>query len=386
MMKIFTANSFLSIFVFASLAGCASSTSKEKMEFEIRKIWVKAGPEKPQLTNRRINRMKPVMSDNILIAGNSVDGISAFDSDSGHLIWSLRDLQGVEGGAQAFRDRVYFGASNGRFYCVNIKTGTIIWSFDSKAEILSEPSLNTDDGFIYFTNAANTLFALEASTGKQIWNFNRQDTSQFSIRGVAKPVYSNSTLIAAFSDGSVIQFKPTNGQIVWEQVLNKNKKFHDIDTNPLIIDGQVLVAGYDDKLYSLQLQTGQIQWKMPPGGYSELTSAKGLIFYPTTNSEVLAIQKDTGKIAWKWSNGQQIAGGVQIYKDMVVFGESSGLVYFLNMTTGALVGKFEPGRGVFGSVLADEKKNRIYFISNESNVYSLEAKWKSEFPFPWLKQ
>ena len=78
------------------------------------------------------------------------------------------------------------------FYSIETKTGHVLWAFQTRAENLGEPLL--EDGIVYFISGNNVVYALDASTGKQIWLFSRQDTSSFSIRGGSKPAIKDGKL------------------------------------------------------------------------------------------------------------------------------------------------------------------------------------------------
>src|SRR5690606_31429106 len=108
----------------------------------------------------------------------------------------------------------------------------------------------------------------------------------FSVRGGTKPTLYKGLLYVGFSEGSLIAFNARSGLPVWELQLNKNKRFKDIDSTP-VIDGNLLyVSGYDDRLYCIDAQRGEIIWKIDGGGYYGITIDSDRIYYPTSGGEV----------------------------------------------------------------------------------------------------
>ncbi|KYG61236.1 PQQ-binding-like beta-propeller repeat protein [Bdellovibrio bacteriovorus] len=364
------------------LAGCTtmdrtleqwSSKNNNKREYEVKTAWVRQTTEKDNLGFRKINRMTPVLAGDLVIQGNGLDGLVAYEKESGQLKWRLPIQNGIEPSATIIRDRLFVGASDGNFYSISASTGEIQWSFATKAENLSAPLL--EEGVVYFLAGNNVFYALDAATGRQIWLYSRQDTSQFSIRGGSQAAFKNGTLYVGFSDGSLVALNAQTGAVVWELQLNRNKRFRDIDATPVIDGNQLYIAGYDDKLYCVSVDKGEVLWRIDGGGYSAVTMAGDKIFYPTTNGEVWALKKSNGDKVWTYKLKDGIASQVKTYKGTLVFGESQGSLRFLDPNTGSALGSIEPGRGILSSPQVDEKAGRVYFISGEANLFAIQAGW-----------
>ncbi len=343
--------------------------------FSVKAAWIERAPLKENLKFRKINRMTPVLSNSLVIQGNAIDGISAYSATNGSLVWRKMILTGVEPTVQEFKGRLYVPASDGMFYCLDTKTGREIWSFNTKAENLSEPLLDDQNGIIYFVTSASVIYALEADTGRQIWIHSRQDTSSFSIRGGGRPTLKDGNLFVGFSDGTLVSFNAKSGSIIWEIQLNKNKKFRDVDSSHLVDGDRVYTTGYDDKLYCLSTSKGDIIWKVEAGGYNTLSIYGNKLFFPTSHGELRALNKDTGENLWTYKLADGLATQAKMYKGLIVFGESQSHLVFLDPETGKKISSFEPGRGVHAAPAVDEKKSRIYFISGEANLYALDAQW-----------
>ncbi|QDK37824.1 PQQ-binding-like beta-propeller repeat protein [Bdellovibrio sp. NC01] len=364
-----------------TLVGCSSfnstmenwSSRNNKRTFEVKTAWVRSTTEKENLGFRKINRMTPLLVGDLVIQGNGLDGISAYSRDNGDLKWRLPVVNGVEPSATIIRDRLFFGASDGNFYSVEASTGRVQWTFPTKTENLSEPLL--DEGVVYFLSGSNVFYALDAATGKQLWLYSRQDTSQFSIRGGSKAALKDGNLYVGFSDGSLVALNAKTGNVVWELQLNRNKRFRDIDATPVVDGDLIYISGYDDKLYCVSAAKGEVVWRIDGGGYSGVTLFGDKLFYPTSTGEVQALAKANGEKLWSYKLKEGIPTQIKVFKGIVTFGESQGRLVFLDMNTGKALGEMEPGRGILSSPQVDEKNNRVYFISGEANLYSINAGW-----------
>lgn len=365
-----------------SLMGCTtidrtleqwSSKNNNKREYEVKTAWVRQTTAKDNLGFRKINRMTPLLAGDLVIQGNGLDGIVAYSKESGQEKWRLPIANGVEPGATAIRDRLFVGASDGNFYSIEASTGKVQWTFATRSENLSTPLL--EEGVVYFLAGNNVFYALDAANGKQLWLYSRQDTSQFSIRGGSQAAYNNGRLFVGFSDGSLVALDAKSGTSLWEVQLNRNKRFRDIDATPVIDGNQIYIAGYDDKLYCVSMDKGEILWRIDGGGYSAVTLTGDKIIYPTTSGEVWALKKSNGDKVWSYKINEGIATQVKVFNGSLVFGESQGKLRFLEPGTGKELGAMEPGRGILSTPQVDELKNRVYFISGEANLFAVNAGW-----------
>lgn len=356
------------------------SQNSRHRTYQVKAAWVRETPNEVNLGFRKINRMTPLLVGPYVIQGNALDGIAAYTRDSGQKLWKQNIKNGVEPSATFIRDRVFFGANDGNFYSIEASTGSVQWAFDTKSENLSEPLLQ--DGVVYFLSGVNTLYALDAATGQSLWLYSRQDTSQISIRGGAKPTYANGQIYVGFSDGALVSINAKTGSPNWEVQLNRGKRFKDIDASPVIDGNVVYISGYDDKLYAVSADKGEILWRAEGGGYFPLTLLGDRLIYPTSSGEVRALRKSNGDTLWTYKVERGIPTGVQNYKGTLVFGESQGSLRFIDPQTGKSLGEFEPGRGILSTPQVDEKAGRVYFISGEANLYAIDAGWTVKPYFP----
>lgn len=383
MMKIFRAFFFFSIA--SALVGCSTLekwNSSNRRTLSVRQAWSKQTTNADNLGFRKVNRMRPILFKDLVIQANALDGLVALSS-SGQVVWKLNIENGVEASAAIINDRLFFGANDGQFYSVKASTGEVVWTFPTRIETLSEPLVQ--EGVVYFMSGNNSVYALDASDGKQKWLFTRQDPNSLSIRGGSKPAFKNGTLYIGFSDGYVVALLAQTGTVKWEKQLNKSKRFKDLDSNPLVEGDFLYILSYDDATYCLRSATGELVWKYEKGGYGSILLSNDRLYFATTNSEFVALNKETGKKVWGFQLKEGIATAASLYKGMLVFGESQGSLRFLDANSGKQLGFYNPGRGVFSQPTVDEKNNRVYFVSNEANLYSLEVTWKNTQGIPYLR-
>ncbi len=360
----------------AAFLGCTLiPTQEEKRTFTIEKDWIRPAPKTENMGVRKTVRFAPLISDNSLIVANGVDGVSSWNRETGNVQWRFPVQNGVEGGIGLVKDRLFFGGSDGQFYSINT-SGKLLWSFPTRAENLSEPLIA--EGNVYFLAGNNMLFSLDAESGRQNWVYSRQETVPFSVRGGAKPLLLGSTLYAGFSDGVLVGLEASKGTVKWEKILNRGKKFKDLDSS-IVSDGlSLFVAGYDDAIYSVAPTTGEINWKLNKGAFGAVTWSADRLWASTSQGEVICLDRASGKEIWTQKLKYGIGNQPVLYKGLVIVGESSGSLRFFDSASGKPVGSFEPGKGLSAPVAIHEKTAQLYFVSNESNIYALKVSWEKK--------
>lgn len=353
-----------------------------KKDFKVTPLWVQDTLMTANHKFRKVNRMTPVIYKNSVVVGNSYDGLVSYNLDTKNINWRANIELGVEASGSMVRDTLFIGSNNGKIYSIDLVDGEVNWTFDTKSEAVSEPLL--DEGVLYFITASQSVYALDATNGKQQWIYSRQDTTGgMTIRGGSKPAISEGVLYVGFSDGAVVAISAKTGTEQWEITLNRNTKFKDIDSSPVIVGDLVYINSYDDKLYCLSKAKGEILWASPYGGASTPLVVGETLFTTSSKGDFVALNKQDAKLLWQKSTKNGVFIDPLDFGDLVVTGESQGKLLFMNKLSGETLGSFEPGRGVFSKPVVHKEK--LYFISGEGNIYGLEAKYESKSSIYYLK-
>jgi outer membrane protein assembly factor BamB len=381
---------FLSLSLLAVLFLSACSTFKlsptpvsSRPQFTVN--WVRPTYDENFKVHRKMNRMTPIVTENLIIQGNNLEDLVAFEKSNGREVWRQQFKGGIEAGGVYFKNRIYVTANDGTVDALNVFTGQKIWNFSTSSENVSAPILDTQSGLLYFQNAQNMVFCLDAETGKQIWIYSKNDATLLTIRGAATPTLGRGQIYVGFSDGSFVALKSATGQVLWDIGLNRNKKFRDIDAQAVLYKDLVIVSGYDDKVYAIDAIQGSIVWSYPVGSDVAVTLSGNQIYVGSTNGTFLKLKADSGDLIWVYSNVKGIPTQAVVYDSYVLFGESSGKLKVLNAATGEFLSSFEPGRGLFSKPYIDEQKSEIYFISGEANLYNLKLLKDSRESFSFIK-
>lgn len=378
---LFSRSQILLCSVVVALTGCQYlSVKKENPTYVLKPIWVTDTLIEKNAGFRKVNLFTPVLYKDSVIVANSLEGLVSYDRSSRAVNWRMKSEYGIEASGVTQGDTLFVGGLNGVMYAVNMTNGKMIWSYDSKAEIVAEPSLHNNS--LYFLNGGNSLFSLNAANGKLNWVYSRQETTtKMTVRGGSRPSYAEGFLYAGFSDGALVSLNSATGTVQWEVQLNNNSRFKDIDASPVIDAGTIYINSYDDKLYAISKSNGSILWKSTLGGASAPLVVGDKIYYSSSSEQFVCLNKQTGELVWK-KDTKGLATEPFVLKNFVIFGESAGSLKAIDAATGSVVSSFDPGRGIMSKPSTDHSKS-IYFISGEANFYQVDLvpQYKSQIPY-----
>ena len=326
--------------------------------------------------------MEPIVTEKRIYQGNGTDAISAYDRNSGRLLWRFKLDGGIAGAAVLFDKNLYFGANDGYFYSLRAENGEIEWSISTKTESLGSPFV--DENTVYFLSGRDTLYAIDRKTSRQKWLYARQNTRDMSIRAAGRPLVHNSMIYAGFTDGALVALDAQSGQLKWEKQLSSNKRFRDLDASPIRDGNHLYISSYDGHLFCLDLKTGKTIWKAEGGGHTPVTIEGKNLYYSSSNGSILALDKLSGKEIWRFNLEEGIASQPKTFKGLLIFGDSQGSLILVDIENGSKKKQYDPGRGVTSTPYIDGQTGELYFISAAANLFALKVGWKRKNQiWPW---
>ncbi|MFG3134665.1 PQQ-binding-like beta-propeller repeat protein [Streptomyces sp. NPDC048211] len=167
---------------------------------------------------------------------------------------------------------VYVSAGT-RVLAVDIGTGHVRWHFESPAVFLSPPAFApgpaVTGGGVYLADYLGTVYALDASTGKDRWRIATE--SRQSI----EPVLVVAGNVHVGSGNALYTLDAVTGTPKWRFAAGG-----EVVGAPVVADGRVHFGSADHVLYTLDAVGGQLRWKLATGG--EITGspvAQGGVVY-----------------------------------------------------------------------------------------------------------
>ncbi len=231
----------------------------------------------------------PVIDSGMMYAAtaNNKTGLFAYDILNGKIKWK-QNFGGVETSPLLIQNRLYITTLNGDVYCLNKKTGTVVWKiitplFERSAFLHSSP----------------------ASDGKN--------------------------LVYGCDDGSLFCLSVDDGKLLW-----RAKTLKSITASPSIRNGVVYIGSQDEHLYAFDINTGKELWKTPLGAkiFSSQAVSNDYVYVGTSAGEVIGLKASSGEIVWRFKAESVIATAPLVSGDVVYAGSLDRTLYALDTKTG----------------------------------------------------
>ncbi len=252
------------------------------------------------------SKSSPAIDQDGIFVGGDMNSFSAFDFQ-GHLIWQFHleyTARGVHGTAALDEHFVYFGAYNGRFYCLDKKTGRVQWVIRLGDSIGSSPLLYKDELYISvetFTPPNGYVVKLKASDGSMVWK--SQLLGEQAHSSVALEEESGLAFVGANSK-KLFAIDSKSGNFIWQKDVDGEVK-----STPAVHQHIVYVTDRGGFLSAFQTSTGNLLWKTHIS--SDLKTDKGSQSCPTIferekmivtaslSGLIVGVRMSDGKILWQ---------------------------------------------------------------------------------------
>ncbi len=396
------------IFGLFTQMGC---TSTYKNEDVFLRRWVRDTKSQSYTGNYNNMVFHPLVFDDLVVAGNNVDGLVAYSKVMGLKKWTYKEEGGVSNPGIAVGSYIFFSTYNGKAIALNAANGKLFWSTD-----INYPTFKPfvfDNGRIYIHTQNDEMISLEASSGERIWTHKHGGAQNIQVSSTNTPVLLGSLIVSGFSDGSIVALEKTSGRERWSRRLNFQSRFRDLTAITIFDKDKLLVGGYDDGVYALNGLDGSVIWKKDlavtsnfilieeegpqttsvgdslsstegktgavkdenSGGGSSPVAASA----SRTRSQACASSLDEKIYCLNPQNGQQIqvirtvspATQLAFYNKKLFYGLSEGGLGVFDLVSRKAY-RYPTFAGVSALPVADPKQDSVvYFSSNAGNVYSL---------------
>ncbi|MEV0575505.1 PQQ-binding-like beta-propeller repeat protein [Streptomyces sp. NPDC050392] len=204
--------------------------------------------------------------------------LRALDARTGSERWSYPVGDAASCGGVPVRvtpaaDGYVYVSAGTRVLAVDIASGHVRWHFESPAVFLSPPAFApgpaVTGGGVYLADYLGTVYALDASTGKDRWRIATE--SRQSI----EPVLVVAGNVHVGSGSALYTLDAVTGTPKWRFAAGG-----EVVGAPVVADGRVHFGSADHVLYTLDAAGGQLRWKLATGG--EITGspvAQGGVVY-----------------------------------------------------------------------------------------------------------
>jgi outer membrane protein assembly factor BamB len=249
-----------------------------------------------------------------------------------------------------------------------------LWRFKERP-LLEFPPIYVG-GRLYFVNNNGTAYALDADSGKVLW-----ERSIGRLNASSPAYYRHRLYIVNLVPGHIVKLDAKTGKTVWKRSLPGRA-----ESSPVVVDRTVYFGCEDGNLYALSTVSGNVRWATALGGPVKSAPAyyRGTLYVGDYGGYMNAVDAKTGRLRWQTSSlGQGFGTSGQFYSTPAVAfgrvyaGNNDDRVYSFDLSDGTLAWSYSTGGYAYSGPTVSTTRHSpptVYIGSFDGNVYALDAK------------
>jgi outer membrane protein assembly factor BamB len=273
------------------------------------------------------NRVFVTVGDDTTFTGGA---LHALDLATGAPSWGPIDIPGTQVWLNAAYDqgRIYVVNFDGRMSAFDAQTGTLLWAVNLPGQyaFTSPPTATAGMVFIDGAGSGNTVYGVDGATGAVKW------TREVNGGEHQSPAVSANGVFIVYACLGVDAFSPIDGTRIW---------FHN---GSCIGGGGQTAALYDSRVWArdhfagmnvmLDIATGAELGEFAGGPIPAFHDRRGFFLVGGT---LQARDVDSGEIKWSFIGDGTLVTAPIVANGVVYVGGSSGNVYAVDETMGAML-------------------------------------------------
>ncbi len=361
------------IYTFLSLlflAGCSLTVkAPQKTTQPLKVAWAKNLDPSYETGNLPIGTGAPRIFQDMVYMGSISGVMSAYDLESGRVMWQSDDKTPLGGPVEFFGDNVVYGGLSGRLFVRHALTGKLKYAIDLSAPIESAPVFQNDHLIVYLRG--HQIVNLDAETGKVLWAYKRAVPVVTTLQRTTRPLIMGSKVIVGFADGFIGALSLEEGLLLWETKIVDQSKFIDVDLNPVILSGLIITGSPSGELKAINPDNGAVARSFGVSVMSHPLIRGEQMIVGTNDGEVLIMGAD-GSILKRVQVSDQPVSAVAWWKETLIAASFDGYLRAIDPLTMKIVQEFPLGynySSIFSDLVVHEEFLAIYSSRNRLYVF-----------------
>ncbi|MFJ5225339.1 PQQ-binding-like beta-propeller repeat protein [Streptomyces sp. NPDC088400] len=277
-----------------------------------------------------------------VVTGTRGGGVQAWEASNGERLWETSgaqtDFETPEAGPAIFDGTVYVW-KDARLQALDARTGIELWSYpigDAAAcgsvPVRVRPA---SDGQLYVSAGARVL-SIDIAGGHVRWHFEAPAVFLSPPAFAPGPAVTGGGVYLADYLGTVYALDATTGKDRWRIATESRQSIEPV----LVADGNVHV-GSGSALYTLDAVTGTPKWRFAAGGEVIGTPvvADGRLHFGSADHVLYTLDASGGQLRWKLATGGEITGSPVVRRGVVYACSKDRCVYALDAVKGTATGR-----------------------------------------------
>jgi len=205
----------------------------------------------------------PAYADNTVYIGSLDGNMYALWANNGTKRWNFSSITGgwekaIYSTGAISQEKLFYGAEDLNVYCLDIRTGNLVWYYETEGYIYASPALNND--VVYIAGLGNRpngeIYAIpvtdpngdgKITDDEVIWR-----SFIYDIDGGSSPIVVNGKVIVGSNykdvggEGRLICFNKDSGEELWNYTVDG-----DIHSSPAATINKIFIGSLDTNMYCI---------------------------------------------------------------------------------------------------------------------------------------
>ncbi|MBI1947222.1 MAG: PQQ-binding-like beta-propeller repeat protein [Deltaproteobacteria bacterium] len=302
----------------------------------------------------------------LVLVGGSDRTLRGLQSGSGRVQWQVALPGALVARPLLHDDGAYFGTDDGHVLRTDVTSGRTRWDITVDAEV-TEPVV-IDDDLVLVVTGNDSLYALKRETGEAAWVHKHPLPRAITLRGqgaplvisVPTPAGPKRQVLIGHASGRLTILERDTGTVIDELGLSGDDSFGDLDADPFVQRGHVVVASASRGVIALDVKSHAEVWRAPEPGVVRLARGGNHLVIGAGPGKVVALDAITGAPRWRFTFDKGAPSRLVVKGGRVHVASDRGSVYVLDLFTGRPLQYLGSGLGVAADL---ELSNDAMFVT-----------------------
>jgi len=321
--------------------------AKFNEQLDVRKLWTTRVGKGTEFL--RIG-LSPAGDGNRIYAASYDGNVVALNPEDGRRVWRVETETTLSAGPGVGEGLVVVAGYDGDLVALKAEDGSEAWHIDIAGEVLARPLVQ--EGVVVVYTIDGRLRVYSAFDGAERWSF-EQPPPALTQRGSASPIMVGTTVIAGFDNGRLVALNVDDGTPEWEAILappsgrSDLERLSDVDGSIAAVGQDVYAAGYNGRVASLAVESGQVLWDRETSSPVGVAADWNNVYTVGDQGEVIALLRRNGDDVWRNEELLRREPTPPVpFSTAVVVGDFEGYVHFLSNFDGRMVARERVGKGM----------------------------------------
>lgn len=287
--------------------------------------------------------LAPAVEDGRVFVVDARGSILAYRAGNGWFAWRTNTDLALTSGVGAGAGLAVAGTDEGEVIALDAKAGAPVWRAQVSSEVQSRPRVAGDR--VVVRTLDGKVFGLDAASGEHRWSYDG-GTPSLSVRSTGSPAVESGVVFAGFDDGRLAAILAASGEVLWEARVSAARgrseieRLTDVDTEPVVEEGVVYAASYDQAIAAFEAGTGREVWRRALASHSGLAVDRDLLYVADRGGTILGLDRLSGATVWR----QEALAGRDpawpaVQGPFVAFADREGYMHWLRRGDGKLAAR-----------------------------------------------